>query len=171
MPTKRPLITLARIIALTGLCAVIALTIVLNFISIQPALDQLLDFGSFIAAGKEAPMGKNPYTADSLLVYRVESNHTDQSVPSPNLNPPLSILFFLPLSDLDPATTVWNWRIATAILFGAGILILAILYPGPLTPVRILWALSLAGFWQILALGQIYAPLLILAIATYVLAE
>jgi len=171
MTSKQTLLTLARTFTLTGLCAVLALTIILNFISIQPALHDLLDFGSFIAAGKEAAMGKNPYTADSPLVYRVESNDTDQSVLSPNLNPPLSILFFMPLSNLDPARAVSGWRIATAVLFGAGIFSLLRFYPMPFNPVRILWALSLAGFWQILALGQIYAPLLILAIGTYVFAE
>jgi hypothetical protein len=148
---------------------VLALTIIFNFMSIRPALHHLLDFGSFIAAGKEAAVGKNPYTADSPLVYRVESDDTDQSVPSPNLNPPLSILFFIPLSKLDPARAVSGWRIATAILFGAGIFTLAGFYPTSLNPVRILWALSLTGFWQILALGQIYAPLLLLAIGTYIL--
>src|SRR6266498_4988201 len=106
MTSKQTLLTLARTFGLTGLCAILALTIILNFISIQPALHHLLDFGSFIAAGKAAATGKNPYTADSPLVYRVESKDTDQSVPSPNLNPPLSILFFIPLSKLDPANAV-----------------------------------------------------------------
>ncbi len=171
MTSKRTLLTLARTLPLTGLCAVLALTILLNFLSIQPALPHLLDFGSFIAAGKEAATGKNPYNSNSPLVYRVELKDTDQSVPSPNLNPPLSILFFIPLSNLDPARAVSGWRIATAILYGTGIFTLARFYPAPLTPVRILWALSLAGFWQIVALGQIYAPLFILAIGTYVLTE
>ena len=116
-------------------------------------------------------MGHNPYTADSPLVYRVESNDTDLFVPSPNLNPPLSLFFFIPLSKLDPTKAISGWRITTALLFGAGIFTLASFYPTSLTPVRILWALSLTGFWQILALGQIYAPLLILAIGTYILAE
>ncbi len=171
MTSQRPLLLLARILTRTGLYTALSLTIIFNFKSIEPALHHLLDFGSFIAAGKEATMGKNPYAADAPLVYRVESNDTDQSVPSPNLNPPLSILFFIPLSNLDPAEAASGWRITTANLFGAGIFTLASFYPASLTPMRMLWALSLTGFWQILALGQIYVPLLILTIGTYVLAE
>jgi hypothetical protein len=150
---------------------VLALTIILNIISIQSALDQLLDFGSFIAAGREAASGNNPYTEDSLLVYLLESESSDRPLPSPNLNPPLSILFFMPLSNLDPIPAVSGWRIATAILFGLGILSLAIFYPMSRNPMRIAWALSLAGFWHMIALGQIYAPLLILAIGVWIFTE
>jgi glycosyl transferase family 87 len=167
----QPLPALSRIFILTSVYVVLALTIILNIIWIQSALEYLLDFGSFIAAGQEAVLGNNPYTEDSLLVYILESESMDQSLPSPNLNPPLSILFFLPLSGIDPLKAVSGWRIATAILFGLGILILAGRYPTSTNLTRMIWALSLAGFWHMLALGQIYAPLLLLAIVVWIFAE
>jgi glycosyl transferase family 87 len=167
----QPLPALSRIFILTSVYVVLALTIILNIIWIQSALEYLLDFGSFIAAGQEAVLGNNPYTEDSLLVYILESESMDQSLPSPNLNPPLSILFFLPLSGIDPLKAVSGWRIATAILFGLGILILAGCYPTSTNLTRMIWALSLAGFWHMLALGQIYAPLLLLAIVVWIFAE
>jgi Glycosyltransferase family 87 len=167
----QPLPALARIFILTSVYVALALTIILNITWIQSALDQLLDFGSFIAAGQEAASGHNPYTEDSLLVYLIESENNAQPLPSPNLNPPLSILFFIPLSKLDPITAVSGWRIATALLFGMGVLILANSYPTSTNLTRIAWALSLAGFWHMIALGQIYAPLLILAIGVWIFTE
>ena len=171
MASKQPVFAPARFLVIAIACVVLSFTIIINIISVKPALSQFLDFGSFIAAGKEAATGKNPYTIDSPLVYRVESENTDQTLPSPNLNPPLSVVLFAALSDMEPINAVSGWRVVTAFMFGMGIFILAKSYPKPRNPTRILWALSLAGFWNTIALGQIYAPILILAIGAWILAE
>jgi hypothetical protein len=105
------------------------------------------------------------------LVYQVESQNTKQVLPSPNLNPPISILFFAAISDIDPIKAVSCWRIVTSILFALGVFILAYCYPNPKNPTRILWAFSLAGFWHTLALGQIYVSILILAIGAWIFSE
>jgi len=171
MTHERLTVLPAKIFGFTLIYVLISLTIIINILSIQPALDQLLDFGSFIAAGKESIAGKNPYTIDSPLVFKVESQNTDQTLPSPNLNPPISIILFRQLAYLDPVWAVSMWRIITTILFGTAILILAKSYPKFTTPTRIVWALSLAGVWNTILLGQIYAPLLILLISTCIFAE
>src|SRR5690349_14584224 len=171
MLSRQPNINLARILTLAAVYVILSLTIILNIRSIQPALHELLDFGSFIAAGKETATGRNPYAVDLPLVYSIESHSTDQSLPSPNLNPPLSLLFFTLLSETNPLKAVTNWRIITVILFGIGVLILATAYPKSRTLTRILWAISLAGFWNIILLGQIYAPILLLAIGVWILTE
>lgn len=147
------------------------LILLLNGLTTVPAFEHLMDFGSFIAAGREAAQGNNPYTADSPLVYRLESQISGRSVPSPNLNPPISLLLFAPLANLDPLLAANGWRLASAILYAAGILLLAAAYPRAVSLPRILWAVSLAGFWHTLAVGQIYVLLLIPSIAVWMLSE
>ena len=146
----------------------LALVIILNLISIQPALGELLDFGSFISAGKAAREGQDPYTTDSPLVFQVTSQNTNQTLPSPNLNPPVSIMFFRPLADIGPVKAVSVWRMISVAMFVTGVLILASSYPKFTNPVRILWVLNLAGFWNTIALGQIYAPIFLLTIGVWI---
>src|SRR6476660_1786824 len=164
MTSTQPGINLTRILSLVAIYALLFLTIILNIRAIQPSFHALLDFGSFIAAGQASILGKNPYAEDLPLVYSLESGKTGQSLPSPNLNPPVSIFFFRLLSGVDPLKAVTIWRILTTILFVTGVFLLARAYPKSGKPTRILWALSLAGFWNTILLGQIYVPLLILGI-------
>ncbi|MDQ3006209.1 MAG: DUF2029 domain-containing protein [Chloroflexota bacterium] len=169
--TKSYLENLAQSFLTVFVYFLISLVTVLNLISIQPALGGLLDFGSFISAGKAAQEGKNPYTTDSPLVFQVESQNTDQTLSSPNLNPPVSIIFFRPLADIDPSKAVSAWRVISAVMFVAGVFILARSYPKFTNPIRILWAFNLAGFWNTIALGQIYAPVFLLAIGVWIFTE
>ena len=169
--TKPNLKTLTQAFATVFVYFLLALVTILNLLSIQPALGNLLDFGSFISAGKAAREGKNPYTTDSPLVFQVTSQNSDQTLHSPNLNPPVSIFFFRPLADVNPAKAALAWRVISAIMFITGVIILARSYPKFTNPIRILWALNLAGFWNMIALGQIYAPVFLLAIGVWILAE
>jgi len=171
MTSTQPGIHLTRILSLVAIYALLFLTIILNIRAIQPSFHALLDFGSFIAAGQASILGKNPYAEDLPLVYSLESGKTGQSLPSPNLNPPVSIFFFRLLSGVDPLKAVTSWRILTTILFVTGVFLLARAYPKSGKPTRILWALSLAGFWNTILLGQIYVPLLILGIGVWILTE
>ena len=147
------------------------LVLLLNGLTTAPALEQLMDFGSFIAAGREAAQGNNPYTTDSPLVYRLDSQTSGRSIPSPNLNLPISLHLFAPLASMDPLRAANGWRLASAILYTAGILLLSAAYPRAVSLPRILWAASLAGFWHTLAVGQIYIILLLPCIAVWILAE
>src|SRR5687767_3522880 len=169
--TKLNLETLSRAFATVSVYFLLALVTILNLISIQPALGALLDFGSFISAGKAAREGQDPYTTDSPLVFQVDSQNSDQTLPSPNLNPPVSIYFFRPLADVNPAKAVLLWRVISTVMFVSGVFILARSYPEFTNPVRILWALNLAGFWNTIALGQIYAPIFLLAIGVWIFTE
>ncbi len=88
----------------------IALVIYLNFNLIKPALNELSDFGSFIAAGRLAAAGENPYSTNSSLVHIIGTQGAERTLPSPNLNPPISVMIFQPLADLDPIQAVRAWR-------------------------------------------------------------
>jgi len=145
-----------------------AIIIFLNIIFIKPTLNELLDFGSFLASGKAIQNGDNPYASDLPLVFNPGS---EQILPSPNLNPPISVILFKPLADIDPLQAVWGWRILTIVQFVIAVYILGKINSNYTNPVRILWAFSLAGLWTTLALGQIYAPILILVACAWVLAE
>ena len=68
--TKLNLETLSRAFATVSVYFLLALVTILNLISIQPALGALLDFGSFISAGKAAREGQDPYTTDSLSITK-----------------------------------------------------------------------------------------------------
>jgi hypothetical protein len=145
-----------------------ALIILLNIVFIKPTLNELLDFGSFIAAGNAIRDGVNPYSSDLPLVFNPGS---EQVLPSPNLNPPISVILFRPLAGLDPLQAVLAWRIAAIIQFGLAVYILGKTYPNHITPLRILWTSSLAGLWTTLALGQIYASILVLSVCAWIFAE
>ncbi len=171
MAARQLSIAPARFFTLVAVCILLSLILLLNIRGLQPALDGLLDFGSFIAAGTEAASGNNPYRSDSPLVYTVESSDTGQRLASPNLNPPLSILFFRGLARAEPMRAASGWRLVSAFLFAGGLLILAWWYRSFTTPLRIFWAVCLAGIWNTLALGQIYAPLFLAAVGAWLLME
>ena len=80
------------------------------------ALDSegLQDFGSFIASGRAAVEGRNPYRDDEPLVL-IQIAPGSGSVRNPNLNPPVSVLGFSALAPFDPTGLMW-WRVATLLM-------------------------------------------------------
>ena len=148
-----------------------ALIFHLNVVFVNPAINELSDFGSFIASGKLASNGENPYSIDSPLIHNILTQDSNETVPSPNLNPPISVLLFQAFNKLDPFMAVTIWRIATFIQYLIALVLLAVVYPKQITPFRLLWALNLAGIWNTLALGQIYASLLVLGTVSWLLME
>ncbi|MEJ2707587.1 MAG: glycosyltransferase family 87 protein [Anaerolineales bacterium] len=128
---------------------------------------ELRDFGSFVAAGQAAAKGQNPYQENSSLVYSVFFPNTGKSVLSPNLNPPVSVLFFQPLAALDPVKVLLIWRLLS--LFGFGLAILLLWRPAGRTTLalQVVWSFSLAGLWSVLELGQIYVFLLLIVVGAW----
>lgn len=171
MDSKQPTITPTTLFEITIVAIVLSIILLLNIISTRPALDQLHDFGSFIAAGREAALGHDPYTIDSPLVYLVISQDSQRVLPSPNLNPPISVVFFRWAANLEPMRAVSGWRIISIICFVVGIVSLGRGYQHFITPLRILWAVCAAGFWTTIALGQIYAPIFTLVIGAWLMLE
>ena len=143
---------------------------VLNVLLVYPALDNLLDFGSFIASGKAIAEKSNPYQIDSPLIFQLTVPRVGK-VYSINLNPPISLLFFSAIANGNSLFVVTIWRALTLFLYSCGILILVKNYKYSSNPTRVIWAFSLAGLWHVLQLGQIYAPLLLAAIGTWLFLE
>lgn len=135
----------------------LVLSILVNALWVGLNVGKLRDYGSFIAAGKAVRTGDNPYGTFEDT-FRV--NYGDFDVDSPNLNPPASIYTFRALALIDPYLGKTMLNLASIAIFGGVLAALFRAYPEKRTPLMLLWAVSLAGFWHAVELGQIYAPLL-----------
>lgn len=125
---------------------------------------ELRDYGSFVASGRAAGQGENPYGVHPLTFHVVLPGF---DLWNPNLNPPISLPLFQLFDRVDPHTGFRAWWI---ISLGCYTLALALL----VQPYRLrerwlllLWAAALAGFWDSLALGQIYLPLVLATVAAW----
>ncbi len=135
-------------------------SITFNFNVISSSLDQLADFGSFIASGIELKAGRNPYGTSSPLIFESEFPRVQSGGKLPNLNPPITLMIFELLADSDPAFVINIWRTLSFLIYIAAVLILSTLHKPSM--LRMLWVFSLAGLWHTIGLGQIYTPLLLL---------
>ncbi|HYD31888.1 MAG TPA: glycosyltransferase family 87 protein [Azospirillaceae bacterium] len=125
----------------------------------------LMDFGSFVASGRAASDGLNPYGIYPLTFHVVLSGFESWN---PNLNPPVSIPVFELFNRLDPHEGFRLWWVSSVFAYGLTLWLLVRRYGGKVT---VLWALALAGFWDTLVLGQIYVPLVLAAVGGWLLIE
>ena len=132
----------------------------------------LWDFGSFVASGRAAREGLNPYGVYPLTL-RVELPGFESW--NPNLNPPISALLFQLFDLADPETTLRVWWWISVAFYAATVALMVARFAAGQPPVSTvaaaLWALALAGFWDTLFLGQIYLPLVFAAVAAWLLLE
>ena len=128
---------------------------------------ELRDYGSFIASGRAAAQGLNPYGIYPLTFHVVLPGF---DVWNPNLNPPISVPVFAQFDRVDAHTGFRVWWLLSLSCYCAAVLLLARRYARR-TPLMVAWALALAGFWDTLALGQIYLPLLLAAVAAWILLD
>ena len=154
----------------TGLLTVIAALLAINAelprIIHEPGL---WDFGSFVASGRAASEGLNPYGIYPLTL-RVELPGFESW--NPNLNPPISALLFRAFDVADPYVTYQVWRWISVAVYAAAILLLVSQVGNRIEALIIaVWAFALAGFWDTLFLGQIYLPLVLAGIAAWLLLE
>ena len=143
-------------------------SVVINIAFVLATTDKLLDFGSFIAAGKNVSAGINPYDDHSPLIFQTEYTELGIGGKLPNLNPPISILFFIPLSHVNPLIAVTTWRIISIGLYVLTIVFLWKFIATNKSHLMILWGFSLAGFWHTIQLGQIYTVLFLALALTFV---
>jgi hypothetical protein len=125
-----------------------------------------VDFGSFVAAGQAMRSGLNPYGVYPLTFHLITDNFDGDL---PNLNPPISVYPLAWVAGFDPAI---SYRVWDAISLGLFIVIVVLLgreYPEHATFLRIAWALSLAGVWHTLQLGQIYGAILLAGTGAWLL--
>lgn len=116
------------------------------------------DVGSFIASGRAAARGLDPYQVYPLT-YGI--TFQERSIPGPNLNPPISIPLFQAIAGFDPLVVFRLWYVVSIALFILTMVLLISAFPEHMSPRRVLWACCLGGLWETLTLGQIYLPLLL----------
>src|SRR5829696_47727 len=128
----------------------------------------LRDFGSFIASAKAGTHGQNPYGVYPLTFHVVLPGF---DVWNPNLNPPISVLFFRWFERLDPARAFRLWWSLSLLCYVAAVLLLARHYGSRVHWIVPLWAFAHAGLWDTLFLGQLYLPLVLMVVGAWVLLD
>jgi hypothetical protein len=155
--------TAARLGAAAALVALAAYGL-----SISRPAGELRDYGSFIASGRAAAEGANPYGIHPLTFHVVLPGF---EVWNPNLNPPVSVPVFRAFDRMEPHAGFRAWWAASLLCYVLAVGLLAWRYGLRRGWLPALWALALAGFWDTLALGQIYLPLVLAAAGAWLLLE
>lgn len=128
----------------------------------------LRDYGSFIASGRAAAAGDNPYGIHPLTFHVVLPGF---DVWNPNLNPPISLPVFQLFDTVEPRTGFRGWWLISLGCYLLAVALLARTHGRPRRWFLAAWAIALAGFWDTLALGQIYLPLVLAAVIAWRLLE
>lgn len=124
---------------------------------------ELRDCGSFVASATAGAEGLNPYGIYPLTFHVVMPGF---DVWNPNLNPPVSVLLFRVFTTGSPhAALRWWWGLSLACYLLA--VALLVRRYGEHRVLLALWACAAAGFWDTLALGQIYLPLVLAAVIAW----
>ncbi|QKK33320.1 DUF2029 domain-containing protein (plasmid) [Rhizobium indicum] len=130
----------------------------------------LWDFGAFVASGRAAAAGLDPYGIYPPLTPHVVFPGFESW--NPNLNPPISALLFQVFDLLDPALSLRIWLGVSVACYAAAVILLLRRYSGGLEiGLLAVWAFALAGFWDALYLGQIYMPLVLVTIIAWLRLE
>lgn len=130
---------------------------------------ELRDFGSFVASGRAARDGLNPYGIYPPLTFRVVAPGFETW--NQNLNPPISGLLFQLFSMAEPHTMFRIWYVITIALYAIVIFLLIRRYREAPRAVFVLWACALPGLWDTLHLGQIYIPLVLATVVAWLLLD
>lgn len=127
--------------------------------------EALWDFGSFVASGRAAAEGQNPYGIYPLTFRVVMPGFESWN---PNLNPPVSALLFQAFDLVEPRLGFRIWWGVSIACHAAAVALLVRHFAPPHPWLWALWAFTLAGFWDTLVLGQIYVPLVLAGAAAWV---
>jgi hypothetical protein len=129
----------------------------------------LWDFGAFIASARAAAEGLDPYGVYPLTPHVVFPGFEAWN---PNLNPPVSALLFRAFDIGEPENSFRVWFWISACCYAGTVALLLWRYARGVDAVLLtIWMFGLAGFWDTLYLGQIYVPLLLLAVGAWLLLE
>lgn len=151
---------LGRVITLVILCLLFVLIIIINVLPFFDGKNDLMDFGSFYAAGLKLHNGENPYDPNSEYIFSITFRQVGAGGKMINLNPPISALIFQSLLKFEPHASMVVWQGLSAVLYLIVIGLLSASYRSNIRPGLLLWTLTLAGLWHTLVLGQIYILLL-----------
>jgi hypothetical protein len=149
-------------------CLFFILAVLINLMPFLDDSNALMDFGSFYAAGIKSRNGENPYDPNSEYIFEINFPRVGAGGKMVNLNPPISIGIFELLSQVDPHRSLIIWQVASVIIYAASVLLLASIYKESTTPLKFMWAFTLAGFWHTIVLGQVYILLLLFTVLGWI---
>lgn len=129
--------------------------IVANAVWVASAFDGLKDLDSFLHSGAAYTRGLDPY--DYYAWLRPEPISPEAL----NLNPPISVYLFEPLSAMDRGLVGTGFFVGSVAMVGAAVGLLMRAYPEKRTWLVVLIVAGMAGIWHMLWYLQIYAPLLL----------
>jgi hypothetical protein len=124
------------------------------------------DFGSFIASGRAAAQGLDPYGVYPLTMDAALGRGTGAAI---NLNAPISVVTFEWLGQFEPGAARLGWYAASVAAAVATVGILLATGPLPRGAFWVIWPFAMAGFWETIDLGQVYAILALLATVAWLL--
>lgn len=148
---------LVSFLLLASLGVLLTLLIVINLSPLLFGTESLGDYGSFHASGQLARAGQNPYAAGSSLIFR--PTVLGQEVNALNLNPPSILPLFELIALVDPARGLLMWRIFSIVCYGAALALIWHAFPDRRSLLGVAWAVSVAGLYHVLDMGQIYGPM------------
>jgi glycosyl transferase family 87 len=161
MTTDTPLAQrLGRISTFVILCLLFIVILTINVLPFFDGKSDLMDFGSFYAAGLKLQSGENPYDPNSEYIFDISFARVGAGGKMINLNPPISAMIFQFISKFEPHQAMTAWQILSAVLYLSVVWILITAYGSHARPGIVIWTLTLAGLWHTLVLGQIYILLL-----------
>ncbi len=121
------------------------------------------DFGAFIMAGRAARRGLDPYQIYPRLLG-------DRWKPdAPNLNGPVSVPILELAGDVDPTSALRAWQLLSALLYVGLVLLLSRMLIGRASSLSALWAVAMAGPWDMIVTGQVYVVLLAIVAGAWLL--
>lgn len=123
----------------------------------------LADLGSFLHSGVAFRHGLDPYGFYAWL------NPPPISRDALNLNPPVTVYFFAALTLLSAHVVQSLFLGASVALFAVAVALLLREYPDKRDLLVVLAVLSMAGVWHMLWYRQIYAPLLLAIVGSWLL--
>ena len=159
-----------------GVCLLAAYTSILFIAS--PFTERLLgtgtdplplgDFGSFYASGLAASQGRDPFDVYPLTMDASLGRGHGAAV---NLNAPFSVVLFQVMTVFDPESARLGWFVATLAACGLMVVLLVRANPTNRGPLHFIWPFAMAGFWETINLGQVYAFLALLTTGAWLLLE
>lgn len=123
----------------------------------------LEDLGSFLHSGAAYREGLNPYR------YYAWVDPQPISREALNLNPPVSVYLFDKLSYLDQTLLQYAFLTMSVALLAASVALLLREYPQRRLLLTLVAVTSLAGVWHTLGYLQLYAPLVLAIVASWLL--
>lgn len=133
------------------------LAIVFGILQVLNVPSQLMDFATFVAAGRAALTMTNPYARVPVVVLAPAPH---QILGDPNLNAPASALLFVPFALVPLEAGLWIFRGLSVVAYAVVLWLVHRHAPDAVTPGRLLWAVAVGGVWSTLANGQLYIVLM-----------